>query len=191
MNTTEKPPYLGLLNAICLAESSAGVHLRAWAEATDDAELACTLRFVAARETSHGEIFRRRLNELGFDVKPKPDPTAERRLARLASPKVADVEKLPSRAQDDQDPFADIRTRLDEGVYDPMTANLLNWYIAEEYDSGRRLRDAYARVREKADGHVARSAALPSADAEAIMACMTAGFTRLEKSLEKLAKAVR
>jgi hypothetical protein len=32
-------------------------------------------------------------------------------------------------------------------------------------------------------------AAAPSADAEAIMACMTAGFKSLEKSLEKLAKA--
>ena len=29
----------------------------------------------------------------------------------------------------------------------------------------------------------------PSADAEAIMACMTAGFAKLEKSLEKLVKA--
>ena len=28
----------------------------------------------------------------------------------------------------------------------------------------------------------------PSADAEAIMACMTAGFAKLEKSLEKLVK---
>jgi len=34
-------------------------------------------------------------------------------------------------------------------------------------------------------------AADPSADAEAIMACMTAGFARLEKSLEKLARAVK
>ena len=37
---TEKPPYLGLLNAISLAESEAGVYLEAWANATDDEELA-------------------------------------------------------------------------------------------------------------------------------------------------------
>jgi hypothetical protein len=197
MPAAEKPPYLGQLNAISLAETSAGVYLRAWADATDDDDLACTLRFVAARESSHGEVFCRRLNELGFDVKPKHDPAAEKRLARLANPKIADVDKLPSRAEETEDPFADIRAKLDDGVYDPMTANLLTWYIAEEYDSGRRLREAYACVREKANGHArsnghgAPSPGLPSADAEAIMGCMTAGFARLEKSLEKLAKAVK
>ena len=197
MPTPEKPPYLGQLNAISLAETSAGVYLRAWADATDDENLACTLRFVAARETSHGEVFCRRLNEMGFDIKPKHDPSAEKRLAKLANPKIADIDKLPSRAEDEEDPFADIRAKLDEGVYDPMTANLLNWYVAEEYDSGRRLREAYACVREKAhgrdkaNGHATGSSGLPGADAEAIMACMTAGFARLEKSLEKLAKAVK
>jgi hypothetical protein len=197
MPTPEKPPYLGLLNAISLAETSAGVYLRAWADATGDADLACTLRFVAARESSHGEVFCRRLNELGFDVKPKHDPAAEKRLANLANPKIADIDKLPDRSEEDEDPFAEIRANLAEGVYDPMTANLLNWYVTEEYDSGRRLREAYACVRSKANGngktngHARSSSALPGADAEAIMACMTAGFTRLEKSLEKLAKAVK
>ena len=33
MNGGGKPPYLGLLNAIALAESRAGVYLTAWAEA--------------------------------------------------------------------------------------------------------------------------------------------------------------
>jgi hypothetical protein len=197
MPTAEKPPYLGQLNAISLAEASAGVYLRAWADATEDEDLACTLRFVAAREASHGEVFCRRVNELGFDVKPKHDPAAEKRLAKLANPRIPDIDKLPSHAEDGEDPFADIRAKLDEDVYDPMTANLLTWYIAEEYDSGRRLREAYACVREKANGHAktnghgARSPGAQSADADAIMACMTAGFARLEKSLEKLAKAVK
>jgi hypothetical protein len=195
--TPEKPAYLGQLNAISLAESSAGVYLRAWADATDDADLACTLRFVAAREASHGEVFCRRLNELGFDLMPKHDPVAEKRLAKLANPKIADCEKVPNRSEDAEDPFAEIRTSLARGAYDPMTANLLTWYVAEEDDSGRRLREAYACVREKANGHAktnghaALSSSMPSADAEAMMACMTAGFSRLEKSLEKLAKAVK
>jgi hypothetical protein len=197
MPTVEKPPYLGQLNAICLAETSAGVYLRAWADATDDDDLACTLRFVAARESSHGEVFCRRLNELGFDVKPKHDPGAEKRLAKLANPRIADIDKLPGRAEGEEDPFAEIRASLDEGVYDSMTANLLTWYVAEEYDSGRRLREAYACVREKANGrgksngHGPLSAGPSGPDADAIMACMTAGFARLEKSLEKLAKAVK
>jgi hypothetical protein len=191
----EKPPYLGLLNAISLAESNAGVYLRVWADATDDEDLACTLRFVAARETSHGEVFCRRLNELGFDLRHKPDPGADKRLAKAANRKIDDIDKIASQREEDGDPFAEINQQLADGRFDKMTANLLTWYIAEEYDSGRRLRDAYDCVRAKAgtpsrshktNGHAAATA---SADAEAIMACMTAGFARLEKSLEKLARA--
>src|SRR5690349_5988101 len=62
---TEKPAYLGLLNAISLAESHAGQYLEAWANVTDDEDLACCLRLVAARERSHGEVFCRRIAELG------------------------------------------------------------------------------------------------------------------------------
>ena len=81
------------------------------------------------------------------------------------------------------------------------------WYINEEKDSARRLREAYAAVRAKAGGAAkgranghARSgangsngaaASAPSSDAEAIIACMTAGFQSLEKSIERLAKAAR
>ena len=43
--TTTKPRYLGLLNAISLAETRAGNYLRAWADATDDEDLACTSSF--------------------------------------------------------------------------------------------------------------------------------------------------
>ena len=39
------------------------------------------------------------------------------------------------------------------------------------------------------EGELPSAGAAPSADAQAIMACMTAGFARLEKSLEKLARA--
>ena len=57
--------------------------------------------------------------------------------------------------------------------------------------------EAYACVRAKASGAPAAKAKAnghavetgPSADAQAIMACMTAGFSQLEKSIAKLAKA--
>ena len=194
----EKPSYLGLLNAISLAESEAGVYLEAWANATDDAELADTLRLVAARETSHGELFCRRLCELGYELRPKTDPKAAARLARYANPKISDCEKVGPERAEAGDTFADIRAGIAAGVYDPMTCNMLQWYINEEGDSGRRLRDVYAKVRAKAgmtsapaktNGHAAPAAETgPSADAQAIMACMTAGFAKLEKSLEKMAK---
>jgi hypothetical protein len=193
----EKPEYLGLLNAISLAESNAGVYLAAWADATNDEDLACCLRLVAARETSHGEVFCRRISELGFSLKPKRDPADGERLAKFADPRISDLEKIgPEREGEGRDIFRDIKKAMADGVYDAMTCNLLGWYIAEEEDSGRRLREAYACVREKASGKRARTNGAAanghaSADAEAIMACMTQGFGRLEKSIEKLAKAVR
>jgi ferritin len=197
-DTAAKPRYLGLLNAISLAETEAGHYLEAWANATDDEDLACTLRLVAARETSHGQLFCRQLSELGYDLRQKADPKAAERLARYANPKISDCEKVGPEREERGDTFADIRKAMADGVYDPMTCNLLQWYINEEEDSGRRLREAYAKVRakagvtparKKANGHAAEVEAGPSADAQAIMACMTAGFAKLEKTLEKLAKA--
>jgi hypothetical protein len=191
--TVQKPSYLGLLNAISLAESAAGVYLEAWADVTPNPDLACTLRLVAARERSHGDVFCRRIAELGYELRRKPDPRGAEQLAKLANPGISDLEKIPPRGETEADPFADIRRRMAEGEFDPMTANLLTWYIAEEKDSGRRLREAYDCVRDMASGKKGVSAghAAPSADAEAIMACMTSGFARLEKTLEKLAKAVK
>jgi len=202
MQTIEKPAYLGLLNAISLAETEAGHYLTAWANATDDEELAACLRLVAARETSHGELFCRRLSELGYDLRQKPDPKAAARLARYANPKISDCEKVgPEREETGAEPFGDIKKAIADGVYDDMTCNMLQWYINEEIDSGRRLNAVYAKVREKAgmtsskkkangaNGHAAEMDAGPSPDAQAIMACMTAGFAKLEKTLEKLAKS--
>jgi hypothetical protein len=196
----EKPSYLGLLNAISLAETEAGHYLTAWANATDDEELACTLRLVAARETSHGELFCRRLCELGYELRPKADPKAAARLARYANPKISDCEKVgPERQDTGAEPFGDIKKAIADGVYDDMTCNMLTWYINEELDSGARLNKVYAKVRARAgmtsagksNGHAAPASveAAPSADAQAIMACMTAGFAKLEKTLEKIAKA--
>ena len=202
LQTAEKPSYLGLLNAISLAETEAGHYLTAWANATDDEELASTLRFVAARETSHGELFCRRLAELGYELRQKADPKAAARLARYANPKITDCEKVgPEREDTGAEPFGDIKKAIADGVYDDMTCNMLTWYINEELDSGARLNKVYAKVRAKAgmtsparksNGQfapaTAQSEGEPSADAQAIMACMTAGFSKLEKTLEKLAK---
>ncbi|HLZ83420.1 MAG TPA: hypothetical protein VKQ54_07610 [Caulobacteraceae bacterium] len=188
----EKPAYLGLLNAISLGESHAGKYLEAWANVTPDEDLACALRFVAARETSHGDVFCRRIAELGYALEPKRDPEGAARLAKFADPAISDLEKIgPER--EPQDFFGEIKKKMAAGEYDPMTCNLLEWYIAEEEDSGRRLRDVYACVREKAAGGRAKTngAAGVSGDADAMMACMTQGFSRLEKSIEKLAKAMK
>ncbi|MFN0148036.1 MAG: hypothetical protein ACKVT1_16145 [Dehalococcoidia bacterium] len=191
-----KPSFLGTLNAISLAESGAGVYLEAWANATTDEDLACCLRFVAARETSHGDLFCRRIGELGFELMQKPDPGAAERIAKYANPKISDLEKIGPEREEGADPFMDIERQLEDGIYDPLTAKLMTWYIAEERDSGAMLREAYAAARAKARGHSmngngasAASSNGHSADAQALMECMTAGFGRLEKALEKMAKA--
>jgi rubrerythrin len=189
----EKPAYLELLNAISLGESHAGVYLEAWADATPNEDLACTLRFVAARERSHGDIFCRRIAELGFCLEPKKDREAGARLAKFADPNISDADKIGPPI-DAGKIFAEIQQKMADGEYDEMTCNTLQWYIAEEEDSVRRLNAAYADVRGDATGRqskAGRADTSPSPDAEAMMACMTQGFSRLEKSIEKLAKAVR
>lgn len=196
MATATKPSYLGLLNAIALGEAGAGVSLGAWANATPNEELANALRFVAARETSHGDVFCRRIKELGFDLLQKPDPGAAERLAKVANPKVSDLDKIGPEREEGLDPFVDIEKQLEGGIFDPLTAKLLVWYISEERDSGEVLKAAYDCVRSMSTGNssngtkaIPMAPAAPSADADAIMACMTSGFTRLEKAIEKLAKA--
>jgi len=194
MATTTAPTktvsYLDQLNRIAMAETSAGRYLAAWADVTEDADLACTLRLVAARETSHGEVFRRRIVELGAEPCCETDREGAAKLAKYANPAISDLEKLAPFVEGG-DPFGPITRRIAEGEYDPMTANLMTWYIAEERDTLARVRDCCTALRAKADGAGERAASRPSADAEAIMACMTDGFARLEKSMEKLARAVK
>ena len=194
--STKKPAYLGLINAISLAETNAGIYLRAWADATCDDELACTLRLVAARETSHGQLFCRLLGELGYELRQKPDPEGAARLAKYANPKISDLDKIGrARREIDADPFAEIEAKLADGFYDPVTANMLSWYICEERDSAKKLRAAYDCVRAKngamresatSNAPIGMARSAPSADAQAIMACLTEGFARLEKKLDKV-----
>ncbi|MFN0093589.1 MAG: hypothetical protein ACKVVT_02280 [Dehalococcoidia bacterium] len=187
MPTATKPSYLGLLNAISLAESNAGVYLRAWADATPDEDLATTLRCVAARESSHGDVFCRRISELGFSLLPKPDPGAAERVAKYGNPRVTDLEKIGPERGEERDAFGDIDRQLADGIFDPLTAKMMTWYIAEERDSGEQLRAAYAKVRAK-NGHSNGNSAASATDTQAIIDCMSQGFARLEKALEKLAK---
>ena len=59
----DKPEYLDLLNDIRLQEHRAGVYLKAWADKTGHPGLKACLSLVAERETSHGDIFDRRIRE--------------------------------------------------------------------------------------------------------------------------------
>ena len=87
-----KPPYLSLLNAISIASAMPGV-LKAWADVTPDPELRRALSLVAAREMTHGDVFRQRIERLGFSLLDKDDdPELVERLRVLGDPPRSNAE---------------------------------------------------------------------------------------------------
>lgn len=150
-----KPSYLGLLNAIALGESRAHEYLNAWMGVTRNADVKGVLATVSAREGEHGKSFAKRINELGFDVLERQDPDHAKRMAIAASTTRSDREKMEKLG------FA----RLDGGdrpdIFDEFfkdhsidirTGELLGRYIAEERDTGRRLRQCYLQLKDEPDG---------------------------------------
>src|SRR3954470_7527301 len=85
---SDKPSYLGLLNAVSLAESAAHEYLTAWAAVTPHDGVKATLLTVAAREGEHGMTFAKRINELGYNLRPGDDDP--KRAERLAIPSPTD-----------------------------------------------------------------------------------------------------
>ena len=201
--TATKPAYLDLLNQISLAESRAGVYLKAWAEVTPDPELRQALSFVAARETAHGEVFRQRIERLGFRVQDREDPKFAERVRIYGDPTISDCEKIQysrsGRAPGDLERrFASIEEQAADESVDPLTRDTLRWYVQEERDSNALLQQVYARIEAMAGGS-ATDAAGPtpsggngsvSTDAQAIMECMTQGFAGLQQSLKDLIEAL-
>jgi rubrerythrin len=151
--TADKPTYLGLLNAIALAESRAHRYLMAWSESTDDADVRQVLQTVAWREGEHGMAFAKRINELGFELRDKPDSRAEAQM-ELASSKMSDLEKLEKLGLDRLE--ADVLTVFDtvfqDHSIDIRTGELLGRYIAEEHDSARLLRSCCQALRDRPSG---------------------------------------
>ena len=129
--TRAEVSYVELLNMICLAEGRAGIYLHAWADATAAPELKACLALVAARETSHYEVFKRRIGELGYAVQEHEDPDFPERL-RVRQPRPTLRERYEAAIADE--------------TIDPLTRSLLRWFADEEVDSRRLLADAYARV---------------------------------------------
>ncbi|MEZ5559955.1 MAG: hypothetical protein R3E86_15590 [Pseudomonadales bacterium] len=143
-----EPTYLGLLNSIAVNECKGERLLSAWANATPDAQLAETLRFVAIREGEHAAAFTKRLCELGCAV---DEASAfqvfkdfEGLLACVSST-ASDADKIAQLGglEEREDPFGGF---FKDTTIDPETGALLGRYIAEERDSGRRLRAQYQRI---------------------------------------------
>jgi hypothetical protein len=144
---SEKPSYLGLLNAISVAESDAGCYLAEWAKVTPSDDVRAVIRTIALRETEHGLAFEKRIDELGFTVQPRVDPKNAERMAIAASTALSDKEKFEAlglgKAPTNGAP--DVFDNFFENKdLDPVTGGLLGRYVAEERDSGRKFAACYA-----------------------------------------------
>jgi rubrerythrin len=147
-------PYLELLNNIASGERRAGVFLQAWADTTPDPELRACLSMVANRETSHYQIFKRRIEELGYPWTDNQDPDFDERLKVNGSER-PDAEKIRwGKARQAQRQGPTIRERyeaaLADETVDPLTRSLLRWFADVEADSGARLRTLYERIEAQA-----------------------------------------
>ncbi|MEO6123646.1 MAG: hypothetical protein ABIR32_08020 [Ilumatobacteraceae bacterium] len=141
----ESPTYLPLLNAAAANEAANATLFTAWAANTRDAAARAMLHTVALREADHAIAFARRIDELGFAVIERDEPTLAERVAVASSPDLGDrvkFERLGFGA-----PRKDVFGSLFADVtIDIQTASLLGRYIATERDSARRIDAAYAAL---------------------------------------------
>jgi hypothetical protein len=141
----KKPSYLGLLNAIAVGEARGQAILEAWAATTTNPTLAKVLGLVAIREREHAAAFTKRLSELGFSVRESGKKDFKKALA-FAGSGASDAQKFEKllgydpAGKEGKDP---LRKIFKDRNIDPATGALLGRFIAEERDSGRRLRAAY------------------------------------------------
>ena len=146
---SEKPSYLGLLNAIAVAETQAHEYLTAWIAVTPSAEVCAVLRTVAAREGEHGMAFGKRINELGFDVRKKAEDERHAKALAIAGSDRSDLEKMEALGLGRLDRGAEpdvFDNFFKDHTIDIRTGELLGRYIAEERDTGRLLRSCYEQL---------------------------------------------
>lgn len=143
----DKPSYLGLLNAIALAEAKAHRYLMAWVAVTPDPEVRAVLQKVAWREGEHGMSFAKRIDELGFSLRHKDDPSVDSDMEVAASTELSDLEKMEHFGLHALDRvlggFDDI---FKDHSIDIRTGELLGRYVAEEFDTARLLAGCYASL---------------------------------------------
>jgi hypothetical protein len=110
------------------------------------------LGLVAARETTHGEVFRQRIERLGFALHDRDDPALAERLGVYRDPRLTDADKIrafrrtPEGEAAVDEFFASIDAQTVDESVDALTRDTLRWYVHEERDSRELLRAAYARV---------------------------------------------
>ena len=145
---TDKPSYLGLLNAIAVAEAQAHEYLTVWADTTPSPDVRQVLLTVAAREGEHGMTFAKRINELGYEVRCNDDSGLQKSMALVKSDR-SDLKKMEKLGLDRLD--TGDKPDIFDGLFkdhsiDIRTGELLGRYIAEERDSARLLRSCYEQL---------------------------------------------
>ncbi|MEM9561464.1 MAG: hypothetical protein AAGA93_02535 [Actinomycetota bacterium] len=182
---SEKPSYLGLLNAIAVAEAEAETYLRQWADITQRPDVRQVIHAVALREGEHAKAFEKRISELGFELRPGGPPDGDR-AAIATSTELSDREKFERLGLgDDPGEGPDIFAGMfNDTTIDIQTGGLLGRYIAEERDSGRMLRSCYQQlvVEESGDGSAAEAGAGGGA-----LAAVEARLDRIEAAIAELA----
>jgi len=171
---SDRPSYLGLLNAIAVAESAACEYLTAWADTTPSPDVRNVLLTVAAREGEHGMSFAKRINELGYEVRRKDDPNQEKTLALVRSDRsdLKKFEKLKLHQLDTGDQPDIFDGFFKDHSIDIRTGELLGRYIAEERDSARLFRSCYEQLVAAGNGSAnATSESLQSLDAKVDALC--------------------
>ncbi len=156
-----KPSYLGLLNAISVAETDAGCYLTEWAKVTSSDDVRAVLNTIALRESEHGMAFAKRIDELGYTVQARPDPKHAERMAIASSTGLSDKEKFEALGlgKAPANGTADVfDTFFENKDLDPVTGGLLGRYVAEERDSGRKFAACYAILCADADKAARRAA---------------------------------
>lgn len=179
---SEKPSYLGLLNAIAVAEGAAEDYLTCWAETTTRDDVRAVISTVALREGEHAKAFEKRICELGFELRPGAGDPTKGEIA--ASTELTDREKfeklgLGGEPGDGPDVFTGM---FGDTTIDIQTGALLGRYIAEERDSGRMLRSCYDQLCAEEEAGADGSAASEE------LSAITDRLDRIEAALEKLAK---
>jgi hypothetical protein len=164
---SDKPSYLGLLNALSLAESAAHEYLECWIATTPRDDVRSILQTVSAREGEHGLAFAKRIDELGYTLKKKDDPeakaAAEKSMAIAQRTDLSDLEKFErfglGKLDTSDDDAPDVFARFfEDKTIDIQTGALLGRYICEERDSGRLLRACYEQLKAEANGSATSSA---------------------------------
>ena len=179
---SDKPSYLGLLNAIANGECAAHAYLEEWIKVTPHDGVRGVLQTVSAREGEHGMAFAKRINELGYTVRPKEDPGQAKRM-KIAGSNKTDLEKMEAfglgelDTGDKPDIFDDF---FKDHSIDIRTGELLGRYIAEERDTGRLLRACYEQLLAEAGRAPGSSATAPQDDR----------FAALEAKVDAVCEAI-